>query len=174
MEQDDSRLWGGAARFPVLPSPRRWTSDPPDTSLFSTLRLWRAFELWFPNSPSDFIAELPFQRQASRRGLSAAAPQALPPEFFQLLSTPPPQHPWSQPFPAAASCPLRASAPHAVFSLSSFVAFAPGVSLIQTSSWCLHLEFGTLIPGMTNGLNNCFPYLTIISTRAGLFSVLYS
>lgn len=90
MEQDDSRRWGEAARFPVLPSPRRWTSDPPDTSLFSTLRLWRAFELWFPNSPSDFIAELPFQRQASRRGLSATAPQALPPEFFQLLSIPHP------------------------------------------------------------------------------------
>lgn len=63
-------------------------------------------------------------------------------------SQPPPHCPWSQPFPAAAaSCPLRASAPHAVFRLTSFVALAPGVSLIQT---LFLLAFGIWNPDTRN------------------------
>lgn len=119
----------------VRPSSSHRASDPPDASLLSTLRLWRAFELWFLHSPSDLTAEFTFQRQASRWGLSASAPQPLTSELLQLLLPPSPHCPWSQPFPAAASSLLEHLALDAGFCLTSFV-FFPLVSA-WVKSWLL-------------------------------------
>lgn len=115
-------------------------------------------------------------------------PTTLSSELLQLLLPPSPPLPLIS---ALSSCSLQssgASGPGCRVLSNLFCFFlwwAPGsrtdswrkptsgVGLIQASCLCLQLEFGNLPPRTTNGRNGCFPYLIIMSTRAGLFSVLY-